>query len=138
MYIFAHMHWQSPKYTHLKIQKCGNYEYLKRTYDKNFHIDQLFSNKTNISCFESWLDPNQLVLISRIISFVPKALTLMNFLKDSQNRHCFWAFSLIQFSQQSKQTNNKNMPEKIRLVTSKFPYMAKQFVSSKIPIVSAL
>ena len=26
LYIFAH--WQSTKYTHLKIQRCGNYEYF--------------------------------------------------------------------------------------------------------------
>ena len=43
---------------------------LKHTY-KNFPRDQVFCNKTNILCFESWLDPNQLVLISRILSFVP-------------------------------------------------------------------
>ena len=78
------------------------YVLLKPTYDKNFPRGQLFCIKTNISCFESWLDPNQLVLISQILSFVPKALTLMNILKDSQNRHYFWAFSLIKFSQQSK------------------------------------
>ena len=60
-----------------------------------------------------------------------------NFLKDSQKRHCFGAFSLIQFSQQSKKTNNNNMPKKRRLDTSKFPYIAKQLVSWKIPIVIA-
>ena len=44
---------------------------LKRTYVNNFPRDHQFCNKTNILCFKSWLNPNQLLLILRILSFVP-------------------------------------------------------------------
>ena len=52
---------------HSKIYR----QVLKRTYVKNFPRDHQFCNKTNFSCIKSWLNPNQLLLISRILSFVP-------------------------------------------------------------------
>ena len=59
--------------THSQIKKSSNsvfIQFLKRTYLKTFPRDHQFCNITNILCFKSWLNPNQLLLNSRILSFV--------------------------------------------------------------------
>ena len=56
--------------------------------------------------------PTSLFWFQEFFLLFHKILTLMSFLKDSQKRYCFLAFSLIQFSQQSKWTNNIICPKK--------------------------
>ena len=68
------VYFMAPKVTFLRAVMKWNTEshnILKRTDVKNFPSDHQFCNKTYLLCFKSWLNPNQLLLISRILSFVP-------------------------------------------------------------------